>query len=282
MTKEPEDWTDTLTPEITDELDIDLIHEINQNDSDVEGAESKIPKAHTPIIYKAIGLLVTIAFIAAIWSNWLWIMSVLPLDFLAKSGELTKDPSIQNLQRAVVMIKVLDRRGSGFNIAPDGLIITNEHVIRGSKNLDVSFQDGSFYSGSVIASYPDFDLAVVKINGRNLPWLELKMDAKPAAGEEVIIIGNPLGFADVVMTGFITGDIKLSGWNVPVMMVKGPIKPGSSGSPVLNSDGQVIAVVFGTIDYTEIDNTAQTMGLAVPTKYLDVWIKELEGYPSSK
>ena len=269
MTKEPEDWSDTLTPEIADELDVDLINELNQNDPGVEDFESDTPKYRTPIIFKAIGLLVTVAFIAAIWSNWLWIMSVLPLDFLTKSGELTKDPSIQNLQRAVVMIKVSDRRGSGFNIAPDGLIITNEHVIRGSRNLDVSFQDGSFYSGSVAASYPELDLAVVKIDGRNLPWLELKTDAKPAAGDEVIIIGNPLGITDVVMTGFITGDIKLKGWNVPVMMVKGPIKPGSSGSPVLNSDGQVIAIVFGTIDYTDADNMVQTMGLAVPSKYLD-------------
>lgn len=274
MTKEPEDWSDTLTPEIADELDVDLIDELNQNDPGIADDENKTPEYHSPIIFKAIGLLVTVAFIAAIWSNWLWIMSMLPLDFLTKSGELSKDPSIQNLQRAVVMIKVSDRRGSGFNISPDGLIITNEHVIRGSKNLDVSFQDGSFYSGSVVTSYPDVDLAVVKIDGRNLPWLELKMDAKPAAGDEVTIIGNPLGFTDVVMTGFITGDIKLRGWDVPVMMVKGPIKPGSSGSPVLNSNGQVIAVIFGTINSTDTDKKGETMGLAVPTKYLDGFLND--------
>jgi serine protease Do len=269
VTKDPSDSLDTFAPEVIKELDVDLIHELNENDSGVDEEFGKSRNYRNPIMLKTIGVIVIVAFIIAAWSNWLWIISVLPLEFLTKSGELAKSPSIQNYQRAVVMIKVSNRQGSGFNISPDGLIITNEHVIRGARNVDVNFQDGSFYSGSVLANYPDLDLAVVKIDGRNLPWLKVKLDEKLTTGTEVIIIGNPLGFVDIVMKGYVTGEIRLRGWDEPVVKVEGEVRPGSSGSPVLNRDGQVVAVVFGTINSMVVDKKAGTVGLAVPIKYLD-------------
>ncbi|MCL4439412.1 MAG: trypsin-like peptidase domain-containing protein [Firmicutes bacterium] len=268
VNKEPEDWRDPLTPGEREDLDVDLISELNQDDTISEEVEDKSVDTRSPIILKVIGLLVIVAFMVTVWSNWLWILSVLPLDFLTKSGELTKNPNIQKHQQAVVMIKVSGRQGSGFNIDSNGLIITNEHVVEGARNVDVSFQDGSFYSGSVLAGYPDIDLAVIKIDGRNLPWLKLKLDANLTTGNEVIIIGNPLGFADVVMKGYVAGEIKLRGWNSPVVMVKGQIRPGSSGSPVLNNNGEVVAVVFGTIDSVAANEKTQAIGLAVPIKYL--------------
>ncbi len=285
-------WDDPVNPEDIRELDVELIHELNLKEAELEAAGNEAVEnqaaAHPAgmrrksILFRVIGFFVVIAFLAAVWSNWFRIINALPLDFLAQSLELSRDPEIQKLQQAVARIEVSGSRGSGFNIDPEGLIITNEHVVNDAQNAGVTFQDGSYYTGKVLAAYPDIDLAVIKIAGRNLPSLEVKPDSALEKGLEVLIIGNPLGFTDVVTRGEISGSVRVRGWDVPVILISGEIRSGSSGSPVLNSEGQVVAVVFGSVPSdTEASDAGkgegQRQGLAVPVRYLDRFFEE-QGY----
>ena len=265
MAKERKNWDDPITPEDSKELDLELIHELNLKDTEI---------GRNRVVLRVIGLFAAVAFMAAVWSNWFRIINALPLDFLAKSQELAQDPGIQELQQAVVRVEVSGSQGTGFNIDPEGLIVTNEHVVDGAQNAGVTFQDGSYYSGKVLAAYPDIDLAVIEIKGRNLPSLELKPDSAVAADTEVLIIGNPLGFTDIVTKGRVTGGVKLRGWDVPVIMIAGEIRSGSSGSPVLNSEGQVIAVVFGSVASDKAKEQGRRRALAVPVRYLDRFFAE--------
>lgn len=289
MAKERKNWDDPINPEDSKELDLELIEELNYKNAKIEAAEDNIVAGKTAeneaaeysgvdsrkrVILRVIGLFVAVAFLAAIWGNWFRIINALPLDFLAKSQELALDPGIQKLQQAVVRVEVSGSRGTGFNIDPGGLIITNEHVVEGAQNAGVTFQDGSYYSGKVLAAYPDIDLAVIKIAGRNLPSLELKPDSAVTANMEVLIIGNPLGFTDVVTQGRVTGSVKVRSWEVPVIMIAGEIRSGSSGSPVLNDNGQVVAVVFGSVASDKAKEKGQRRALAVPVKYLDRFFGE--------
>ncbi|WP_418791932.1 S1C family serine protease [Phosphitispora sp. TUW77] len=277
--RQRENWDDPINPEDSKELDMELIHELNFKDTESEAINGKAAEneemadftwvSRKRALFRVIGFFVAVAFLAAIWSNWFRIINALPLDFLAKSHELSKEPGIRKLQQAVVRIEVSGSQGSGFNINSGGLIITNEHVVAGAQNAGVTFSDGTYYSGKVLVAYPDIDLAVIKIAGRDLPSLELKPDSAITPDMEVLIIGNPLGFTDVVTRGRVTGSVKAKGWDVPVIMIAGEIRSGSSGSPVLNNDGHVIAVVFGSLVSDKGKEKGQMSALAVPVKYLD-------------
>ncbi len=269
MDEGPEKWDVPLTPEDREEYDVDLIRDLNEDSDPGSENDTDAVNKRPSIIFKIIGLITVIVFAATSLGIWLKVLNLPQIDFLAKSTELAKNPQIQKYQKAVVMIKSSDGQGSGFNVEPSGLIITNAHVVKDAKEIDVSFPEGSTYRGRVLASCPDVDLAVVKINGRNLPKLELELDLTPAVGDEVTIIGNPLGLADIVMKGNVTGEMIPKGWNVPAVMVEGEVRKGNSGSPVLNRNGRVVAVIFATLGSADSDEKGRVTGLAVQVKYLD-------------
>lgn len=86
-----------------------------------------------------------------------------------------------------------------------------------------------------------------------------------AAGDKVLVIGNPLQFSQIVIEGELAGEILLDGWDVPVFMIKAPVYKGSSGSPVINRAGKVVAVIFATLIS---DVQKEKIGLAVPVSYI--------------
>ncbi len=159
--------------------------------------------------------------------------------------------------------------GTGFIIEPDGLILTNKHVVD-MTNVDytVVMSDGKKFPAKVLAKDPVQDIALIKIEGSNLPVLKLGDSSKIKIGETVIAIGNALGqFSNTVSKGVISGlarsIVAKSGGGASerldrLIQTDAAINPGNSGGPLLNLSGEVIGV------NTAIAYGAQSIGFAIP------------------
>lgn len=154
--------------------------------------------------------------------------------------------------------------GSGFIISSDGRLITNAHVIAGADNVKVTLKDGRTFSGRVVGVDSVTDVAVVKIEAKNLPTVRLGTAEKLIPGEWAIAIGNPLGLDNTVTVGIISAlDRSSSQVGVPEKRVSfiqtdAAINPGNSGGPLLNAQGEVIGI------NTAIRAGAQGLGFAIP------------------
>ncbi|MBD2127391.1 trypsin-like peptidase domain-containing protein [Microcoleus sp. ZQ-A2] len=154
--------------------------------------------------------------------------------------------------------------GSGFIISTDGRLITNAHVIAGADNVKVTLKDGRTFSGRVVGVDSVTDVAVVKIEAKNLPTVRLGTAEKLIPGEWAIAIGNPLGLDNTVTVGIISAlDRSSSQVGVPEKRVSfiqtdAAINPGNSGGPLLNAKGEVIGI------NTAIRAGAQGLGFAIP------------------
>ena len=134
--------------------------------------------------------------------------------------------------------------GSGFIVSPDGYIVTNAHVVDGATEVVVRLTDRREFTAKVVGADKRTDIAVVKIDAKNLPALDLA--AKPAVkrGEWVIAIGSPFGFENSVSAGVVSGVHRAlpDGQMVPFIQTDVAVNPGNSGGPLLNAAGQVVGV----------------------------------------
>lgn len=191
-------------------------------------------------------------------------ISIPAIDFLKTSAKLSTDPTIKQYKKAVTVIETDDSKGTGFSISKDGLILTNEHVVEGEEIVTVAFPDEGLFSGHVIETYPQIDLAVVKVEtDEQLPSLTLADATVFSEDESIYFIGNPLSFHGIANEGVIIDYIQLKGWDEPVLMLDAPVYRGNSGSPVINENGEVIGVVFATLHH----DVEGRVGLFVPIDY---------------
>ena len=164
------------------------------------------------------------------------------------------------------------RLGSGFVYDNEGRIITNNHVVEGSKTVNVTFVDGNTYTAKVVGTDPDNDIAVIQIvdnfSDENLTPLIFGDSSQLQVGQQVIAIGNPFGLSDTMTHGIVSQIGRLLpnenvGFSIPdVIQVDAPINPGNSGGPLLNMQGEVIgmntAIKTNTGDFSGI-------GFAIPS-----------------
>lgn len=159
--------------------------------------------------------------------------------------------------------------GSGFIVRADGLIVTNKHVVNDDEaEYSVVMNDGKSYPATVVAKDPVNDVAVIKIEGKDLPTLKLGDSASVKIGQTVIAIGNALGqYRNTVTKGVISGKARTitagdsSGGSETlddVFQTDASINPGNSGGPLLDLDGSVIAI------NTAVDQQGQLIGFAIP------------------
>lgn len=154
--------------------------------------------------------------------------------------------------------------GSGFITTADGQVITNAHVVEGADTVTVVLRNGQTYPGRVVGSDTISDLAVVKINGNNLPTIPLGDSNALVPGELAIAIGNPLGLSNTVTQGIISAtdrsvaEIGIPDKRINFLQTDAAINPGNSGGPLLNAAGQVVGV------NTAIIQGAQGIGFAIP------------------
>lgn len=196
------------------------------------------------------------------------------LRFLKKDSQLSQDEQIQQYKQSVVNVSVGDRKGTGFNIAPKGLIITNQHVMGENKAGTIQFLNGKTYLADVIVSDSEIDISILKIrdNVNSLPTLQLETETAYQEGDPIHVIGNPLAFYRIATEGTVIGLTPSESRQLPMLMLQAPIHNGNSGSPVINNKGNVIAVVYATTTTKQGDQSV-TVGLAIPIDYLEKYEK---------
>ena len=151
--------------------------------------------------------------------------------------------------------------GSGFVMTSDGLIVTNHHVIDGGDSFDVLFSDGTVLGvKEILFSDEKRDLAVLRVSsgGRELPFLDLAAeDRNIGVGEKIAVMGSPHGLAGTFTTGIVSA--KRSDESVDMLQITAPISPGSSGSPVVDSNASVVGIVTGAV----VEDKAQSLNFAI-------------------
>lgn len=174
---------------------------------------------------------------------------------------------VENLAPSVVTIFTDGGLGSGVVYSEDGLILTNEHVVRGNTRVEVAFADGQRVDGTVRATDPVTDLALVQANRTGLPKPVYQTDL-PRVGEGVVVLGSPLGFENTATAGIISGlhrSIPGSASNslslVDLIQTDAPISPGNSGGAVINMRGEIIGISEA---YIPPSAGAVALGFAIP------------------
>lgn len=175
---------------------------------------------------------------------------------------------VERLDPSVVTVQRDGGTGSGVVYRADGIIVTNEHVVRGAQQVTIAFADGSRVQGRVRATDRRTDLAVVEVPRKNLPVPRFAREL-PRRGSLAVTIGTPLGFENTVSTGVISG----LGREIPgaaaggkralvdLIQTDAPISPGNSGGALLSADGQVIGINEA---YLPPESGAVSIGFAIP------------------
>jgi S1-C subfamily serine protease len=171
---------------------------------------------------------------------------------------------------------VLEGIGSGAIVDTAGHILTNNHVIAGAQAISVALPDGRTFDGRLVGGDPTTDLAVVQIEGDNLPVTTLGSSNCLVVGDGVVAIGNALGLpgGPTVRTGVVSavgrtvqepaGDDGASGpWLYDVIQTDAAINPGNSGGPLVNRQAQVVGINTLVVDTDDEGNPAQGIGFAI-------------------
>ena len=200
----------------------------------------------------------------------------------AKSGEAADWSAVaKEVSDSVVSIDVAtsdgSAKGSGAIISDKGYIVTNNHVISGAQQIQVTLASGAVYSAKVVGTDTTTDLAVIKLDNppSDLKVAEFADSDNLAVGEAVMAIGNPLGYDDTATTGIV------SALNRPVtvtdddnnaivtnaVQIDAAINPGNSGGPTFNAAGQVIGINSSIASTASSSGTAGSIGIgfAIPS-----------------
>jgi len=133
--------------------------------------------------------------------------------------------------------------GSGFIVRPDGVILTNAHVVKGASEVTVRLTDRREYTAKVLGIDSKSDIAVIKIDAKDLPTVQLGDSRSLKVGEWVLAIGAPFGFENSATAGIVSAMGRaLPGDYVPFIQTDVPINPGNSGGPLFNMRGQVVGI----------------------------------------
>ena len=134
--------------------------------------------------------------------------------------------------------------GSGFIVSHDGIILTNAHVVKDASEVTVKLTDRREYRAKVLGSDPKTDIAVLKIDGKDLPVVTMGSTADLQVGEWVLAIGSPFGFENTVTAGVVSAKNRAlpDDSSVPFIQTDVAVNPGNSGGPLFNARGEVVGI----------------------------------------
>ncbi|NCC75738.1 MAG: trypsin-like serine protease [Clostridia bacterium] len=170
---------------------------------------------------------------------------------------------------------IIPSAGSGFIISADGYVVTNHHVISGAQSIQVTLDHGDAYKASLVGSDPVNDIAVLKIDGKDLPTVQLGDSSDLEVGELAVAIGNPLGeLSGTVTAGIISAldrTITVDGQDMTLLQTDAAINAGNSGGALFNSFGEVIGINTAKNSGSGIEG----LGFAIPIDHAEPIIEQL-------
>lgn len=203
-----------------------------------------------------------------------------PFDFFFGNpfGDFFGDPNGQGgKQKRDVKTPKKTATGSGVIITPDGYIVTNNHVVEGADELTITLNDNREFSARIIGTDPTTDLALIKIDGKNLPTLPIGDSDKIKVGEWVIAVGNPFGFNSTVTAGIISAKARTLGANGVESFIQtdAAINAGNSGGALVNVQGELVGI--NAMLYSQTGSYAG-YGFAIPTTIMNKVVADLKEY----
>ena len=166
--------------------------------------------------------------------------------------------------------------GSGVIISADGYIVTNNHVVDGADELMVTLNDNKEYSARIIGADATTDLALIKIDAKNLPAIQIANSDDVKVGEWVLAVGNPLGLNNTVTAGIVSAKARTMGQGVSSMIqTDAAINQGNSGGALVNTNGALIGI--NAMIYSQTGSNIG-YGFAIPTTIMNKVVDDLKKY----
>lgn len=185
-----------------------------------------------------------------------------------KSGDFSA--ILDKVFPGVVSIATDRGRGSGAIITEDGYVVTNYHVIRDAKIIQVVDYNKKIYLAQPIGAHTQYDVAVLRINGTNFRDLNFADSSKVKVGERVVAVGNPAGLGFTVTEGIISQVERIIGpKDPPMIQTDVPINPGNSGGPLININGNIVGINRLKIAGFE------SLGFAIPSNVVKPVVEEI-------
>ena len=175
------------------------------------------------------------------------------------------DQSGRSMPRGQSRPQIEHGLGSGVIITKDGYIMTNNHVVDGAKEVKVTLQDGREFTAKVVGRDPKSDIAVVKIDAKDLPTVPLADSEKVEIGDVVLAIGNPFGVGQTVTSGIVSaknrGNMGIEDYE-DFIQTDAAINPGNSGGALVDINGRLIGINTAILSRT---GGSQGVGFAIPS-----------------
>ena len=185
-------------------------------------------------------------------------------------------------QKRRVQTPKKEATGRGVIISPDGYIVTNNHVVNGADELTVTLNDNREFSARIIGTDPNTDLALIKVNGKNLPTLPIGDSDNLKVGEWVLAVGNPYNLSSTVTAGIVSAKARSmggEGTNGPqissFIQTDAAINPGNSGGALVNVKGELVGI--NAMLYSQTGSYSG-YGFAIPTTIMNKVVDDLKQY----
>ena len=187
------------------------------------------------------------------------------------------NPGQGGTQKRQIQTPKKQATGSGVIISEDGYIVTNNHVVEGADELTVTLNHNSEYSARIIGTDKTTDLALIKINGKNLPTLPIGDSDKLKVGEWVLAVGNPFNLNSTVTAGIVSAKARSLGANGVESFIQtdAAINAGNSGGALVNTQGELVGI--NAMLYSQTGSYSG-YGFAIPTTIMKKVVNDLKQY----